>query len=306
MTRIVVTGAAGFIGRALARSLAARGCEVTGLVRAPAPAIPGVRLEAIGTIGPQSRWHPHLQGAEIVVHLATRAHGSRRPGGAEAASAGALVRAAAACGVRRLVHMSSLRAMGAATVKGAPFRAADPPRPTDPYGCAKLAIERALAAAPTGLDLVIVRPPLVYGPAVKGNLQALLRLVAAGVPLPFAGIDNRRSLVFLDNLVDLTIRACLDPAACGRVLLVRDIDLSTPELVRALAAGLGRRARLFPLPGSMLAAAQALPALGPLVARLTASLVGDDRETRALLGWVPPFSPAAGLAATARAFAARS
>src|SRR5579875_707449 len=284
MTRIVVTGAAGFIGRALARSLAARGCEVTGLVRAPAPAIPGVRLEAIGTIGPQSRWHPHLQGAEIVVHLATRAHGSRRPGGAEAASAGALVRAAAACGVRRLVHMSSLRAMGAATVKGAPFRAADPPRPTDPYGCAKLAIERALAAAPTGLDLVIVRPPLVYGPAVKGNLQALLRLVAAGVPLPFAGIDNRRSLVFLDNLVDLT----------------------TPELVRALAAGLGRRARLFPLPGSMLAAAQALPALGPLVARLTASLEADDRETRALLGWVPPFSPAAGLAATARAFAARS
>src|SRR5579875_3913613 len=291
MTRIVVTGAAGFIGRALARSLAARGCEVTGLVRAPAPAIPGVRLEAIGTIGPQSRWHPHLQGAEIVVHLATRAHGSRRPGGAEAASAGALVRAAAACGVRRLVHMSSLRAMGAATVKGAPFRAADPPRPPDPYGCAKLAI---------------VRPPLVYGPAVKGNLQALLRLVAAGVPLPFAGIDNRRSLVFLDNLVDLTIRACLDPAACGRVLLVRDIDLSTPELVRALAAGLGRRARLFPLPGSMLAAAQALPALGPLVARLTASLEADDRETRALLGWVPPFSPAAGLAATARAFAARS
>jgi nucleoside-diphosphate-sugar epimerase len=308
VTRIVVTGAAGFIGRALCRALAERGHDVLGLTRGPAPTIPGVALCPIGTIAPDSEWRPHLRGAEIVVHLAARAH---RPApmedGNEAAAALTLARAAAASGVRRLVHMSSLRAMGERTQKGAPFRADDPPCPSDPYGHAKLAIERALAAAAaeTGLDLAILRPPLVYGPAVKGNLRALLPLVAAGLPLPFAAIDNCRSLVFLDNLVDLAIRTCLDPGAAGRVWLVRDVDLSTPDLVRALAAGLGRRPRLFPLPESVFAAARRLPCVGPLAARLTTSLAADDRATRAALGWTPPFPAAAGLAATARAFRAR-
>jgi nucleoside-diphosphate-sugar epimerase len=309
VTRIVVTGAAGFIGRALCRTLAERGHDVLGLVREPGPIIPGVALRPIGTIAPDSEWRPHLRGAEIVVHLATRAHRTTPlRDGDEAAAALALARAAAASGARRLVHMSSLRAMGEETPKGAPFRADDPPSPSDPYGHAKLAIERALAAAAaeTGLGLAILRPPLVYGPAVKGNLRALLRLVAAGLPLPFAAIDNRRSLVFLDNLVDFAIRTCLDPGAAGRVLLVRDVDLSTPDLVRALAAGLGRRARLLPLAEPVFAAARRVPGLGPFAARLTSSLAADDRATRAALGWAPPFPPAAGLAATARAFRARS
>jgi nucleoside-diphosphate-sugar epimerase len=203
--------------------------------------------------------------------------------------------------------MSSLRAMGEETPKGAPFRADDPPCPADPYGQAKFAIERALAAAAaeTGLDLAILRPPLVYGPAVKGNLRALLRLVAAGLPLPFAAIDNRRSLVFLDNLVDLVARVCFDPGAAGRAWLVRDVDLSTPDLVRTLAAGLGRRARLFPLAEPVFAAARRAPVLGPLASRLTSSLAADDRATRAALAWTPPFPAAAALTATARAFRAR-
>jgi nucleoside-diphosphate-sugar epimerase len=311
MTRIVVTGAAGFIGRVLCRGLAARGHRVLGLVREvrePAPAIPGVALCPIGSIGASSEWRRHLRQTEIVVHLATRAHrAARAPDSDEAAAAAALTRAAAACGVRRLVHMSSLRAMGEATAKGMPFRAADPPRPSDPYGHAKLGVERAMAAAAqeTGIDLVILRPPLVYGPAVKGNLRALLRLVAAGLPLPFAGIDNRRSLVFVDNLADLTVCACLDPRAAGRMLLVRDIDLSTPDLLRALAAGLGRRALLFPLAAPVLAALRALPGIGPRAARLTLSLQADDRATRHALGWAPPFPAEAGLIATARAFHAR-
>ncbi|TMA52274.1 MAG: NAD-dependent epimerase/dehydratase family protein, partial [Deltaproteobacteria bacterium] len=158
---------------------------------------------------------------------------------------------------------------------GSSIRPADPPLPREAYGCAKLTIERTLvtAAQETGLELVILRPPLVYGPAVKANFRALIRLAASGLPLPFAGIANRRSLIFLDNLVDAAVRAALHPAAAGHVLLVRDeADLSTEELIRQLAAGLGRPARLFATPQAVLAVGRRLPALGAFFARLTLSL----------------------------------
>lgn len=307
-----MTGAAGFIGRALCRVLAEQGEEVLGLVRAPAPAISGVALRPIGAIEPWTEWRAHLRGAAAIVHLATRAHRPPRAEDAgEAEAAAALARAAAACGVGRLVLMSSLRAMAATSVPGRPLRAADPPRPADPYGRAKLAIERAArrAARESGLDLAILRPPLIYGPGVKGNLRALIRLAAAGRPLPFAGIANRRSLLALGNLVDLTARLCRDPAtgskaAAGRTWLARDIELSTPDLVRALAGGLGVRVRLFALPPPLLAAARRLPGLGPIAARLTLSLEADDRETRAAFGWTPPVAAPEALAATARALRA--
>jgi len=298
--RILVTGAAGFIGRALCRGLAERGHWVLGLTRLPAEPVPGVELRAAGQLGPQTSWPQHLAGIDLVIHLADR--------GTEAAApraAAALARAAAASGVRRLVHMSSIRAMGEATRPAAPFRPTDPPLPRETYGCAKLASERTLAAVAqeTGLELVILRPPLVYGPAVKANFRALMRLVASGLPLPFAALDNRRSLIFLDNLVDVAGRAAIDPPAAGKVLLVRDaVDLSTPELVRRLAAGLGRPARLFGVPETAFALLRHLPGPGPLVARLTLSLQIDDGATRALLDWEPPVPVEAGLAATARAF----
>jgi UDP-N-acetyl-alpha-D-quinovosamine dehydrogenase len=307
VARILVTGAAGFIGRALCSGLVARGHAVLGLTRVPADPIPGAELRPIGEIGPRTSWPKHLASVDCVIHLANRAHRRARPGAAlhDAEAAAALVRAAAAGGVWRLVHMSSVRAMGEATRPGAPFRPDDPSLPREAYGRAKLATERALvtAARETGLDLVILRPPLVYGPAVKANFRALIDLVASGLPLPFAGIDNRRSLIFLGNLVDVTAHAAFHPAAAGRVLLVRDAaDLSTEELVRGLASELGRPARLFRVPEAAFAAFRRFPVLGTLVGRLTLSLQVDDRETRALLGWAPPFSPEAGLAATARAF----
>ncbi len=226
----------------------------------------------------------------------------RRPGAVLADSA-------AKAGVRRLIHMSSVRAMGEATLAGMPLRESDPPRPRDFYGRGKLAIERALqvAAQETGIEIVILRPPLVYGPDVKGNFRALMRLVASGLPLPLAGIDNRRSLIFLDNLVDLVGGACLHPGAAGRVLLARDAaDLSTPELILLLAAELERPARLFSVPGPALAVLRRLPKLGPLLSRLTHSLQVDDAETRAALDWRPPVSPEIGLGATAEAFRDRS
>lgn len=311
MARILVTGAAGFIGRALCGGLVARGHAVLGLSRHPAEPIPDIKFRPIGDIGPTTDWSGHLKRIDIVVHLANRAHrsGLQPADHSEAQAARVLAHSAAQAGVRRLIHMSSVRAMGDATPPGLPFRAADPPRPRNPYGRGKLAIERALLAAAreSGIEIVILRPPLVYGPGVKANFRALMRLVASGLPLPLAGIDNRRSLMFTDNLVDLVGRACLHPGAAGRVLLARDAaDLSTPEMIRLLAAGLGRPARLFSVPRPALAMLRGLPKLGPLLSRLTLSLQLDDAETRAALDWRPPVSPEIGLVVTAAAFRGRS
>jgi UDP-N-acetyl-alpha-D-quinovosamine dehydrogenase len=310
LARILVTGAAGFIGRALCVGLVERGHAVLGLSRRPAESIPEIELRPIGDIGPTTDWSGHLDRIEIVVHLANRAHRSgREPGDHnEAQAAQMLAHSAAKAGVRRLIHMSSVRAMGEATPPGAPLRATDPPRPREPYGRGKLAIECALQAAAreSGIELVILRPPLVYGPGVKANFRALMRLVASGLPLPLARIDNRRSLIFIDNLVDLVGRACLHPGASGRALLARDAaDLSTPELIRLLAAGLERPTRLFGVPQPAFAVLRRLPMLGPLFTRLTLSLQVDDAETRAALDWRPPVSPEIGLRATATAFRAR-
>lgn len=304
----MVTGAAGFIGRALCGELARRGHDVLGLTRAAAEPLAQVTLRPAGDIAPSTDWSAHLSGADVVVHLATSAH---RPvtliaGETEARAAAALARAAAAAGLRRLVHVSSIRAMGASTGAGTLFRAKDTPFPRDAYGRTKLMIEHAVAAAAQeeGLDAVVLRPPLVYGPGVKGNFRALLRLVASRLPLPFAGVNNRRSLIFLDNLVDLLAAACVHPSAAGHVLLARDTDdLSTPELIRALAKGLGVGSRLFRAPAALFAGLRLVPRVGPALSRLTLSLQVDDGETRSLLGWMPATSTEVGLAATARAYA---
>lgn len=302
LARILVTGAAGFIGGALCRDLVARGHEVLGITRRPAEPIPGMALVAIGDIGPATPWSAHLRGIELVAHLAGTAH--RRLNAASSASepaaAAALARAAAAAGVRRLLLMSSLKAMGEETAPGRPFRVADPAAPASRYGALKLAVEEAFAAAAreTGIEFVILRPPLVYGPGVKANFRALVRLAASGLPLPFARIDNRRSLIFLDNLVDLAAVAAFHSAAPAGIWLARDVDLSTPELIRALAAALGRPARLYPLPAAFRALARRVPAIAPLAS----SLAVDDAATRDALGWTPPVSVESGFAATARAF----
>ena len=307
--RILVTGAAGFIGGALCPALAARGHSIVGGLRRRGEPPEGTKPAVLGDIGPDTDWSEVLRGVETVIHLAQHAHAGPDPRAlaAEPATVAALARAIAATGGRRLVLVSSIKAMAEATLPGHPLRPDDAPHPEDAYGHAKLASERAaaLAARETGIELVVIRPPLVYGPGVRANFAALIHLAGSGLPLPFAAINNRRSLIFRDNLIDLLAVAATHQAAAGMTLLARDDkDFSTPELIRALAAGLGREPRLFSVPDALLAAMRRLPGLGPKLARLTLSLQVDDSATRAALQWSPPVPAARGLAATAQAFAA--
>ncbi|HEX6442320.1 MAG TPA: NAD-dependent epimerase/dehydratase family protein, partial [Stellaceae bacterium] len=263
----------------------------------------------LGEITPDRDWSRALRGVriDIVVHLAQRAHSTADPAALapEPAAAAALARAAARAGARRFVYLSSIVAMGAVSAPGRPFRADDEPHPESAYGRSKLATEQALveAAEDTGIGLVIIRPPLVHGPGVRANFRTLLQLIASGVPLPFAAIHNRRSFLHADNLTDLIATAATHPAAPGQIILASDgVDLSTPSLIRLLARGLGRRARLFPIPGLLFAPLRHTPRFGPRLTSLTRSLQVDDSATRALLGWTAPVGAEAGLLETARAF----
>lgn len=263
----------------------------------------------VGDIGPATDWTTVLNGVDCVVHLAARAHvmddSAPEPLAAyrevNVAGTRRLAEQAAAAGVRRLVMVSSIKVNGERTAPGAPFLFSDPPAPEDAYGLSKWEAEQALwlVAAETGLEVVVVRPPLVYGPGARGNFQRLLRWVARGLPLPLGAVENRRSLVALDNLVDL-LRVCIDhPAATGQTFLVSDgEDLSTPELIRRLAAAMGRKPRLLPVPPALLRLGGWLLGRSGEVARLLGSLQVDIAHTREILGWTPPISVQEGLRRT--------
>jgi UDP-N-acetyl-alpha-D-quinovosamine dehydrogenase len=301
---IVVVGAGGFIGRALVARLAEHGASVSAVMRRAVAVPRGVTLHAIGDITTATDWPPLLRGARAVVHLAARAHA---PLGAdqdwiqgEAAAAAQLARAAGRAGIERLVLLSSIKVLGEAT-DGVPFRAGRPAAPEDAYGFAKWCIEEAMRTAVAGPALTVIRAPLVYGPCVKANFHALLRLVDRGLPLPFASIANRRSLVFLDNLVDLIELALAHPAARDGTFLLRDAEeVSTPELIRRIARALGRPARLFACPPPLLRLAARAAGLGAAADRLLGSLSIDDAATRDRLGWRPRVALDDGLAATCR------
>jgi nucleoside-diphosphate-sugar epimerase len=288
--RILVTGASGFIGSALVPALAARGHEVVALERA-----------AVGDLAAVKDWPRVLAGAEAAVHLAGIAH--RRGADLERLravnvdAARALGQAAAAAGAR-LIFLSSVKVLGEETA-GAPLDESSPLAPRDAYGRSKADAEGALRAI-ANLRLTILRPPLVYGPGVKANFLALLRAIGRGWPLPFAGIENRRSLVFVGNLADAVARCVEHPHAEGGTFLVSDgVPLSTPELCRALGAALLREARLFAFP-------QAWLELAAPMRKLTRSLEVDDRSIRRILDWRPPFTFGQGIRATADWYLART
>ena len=304
--RVLVTGASGFVGGAVVRRLIAGGDAVVAAVRDPATAPQGVTVRAIGDMAGPVDWPRVVQGCDAVVHLAARVHVMRDTAAdpeaafaaANAEATRALAGAAVAAGVRRFVFMSSVKVLGEATVPGRPFRDASPPAPEDAYGRSKLAAEEALAGVP-GLEPVVLRPPLVYGPGVRANLRALARLARLPLPLPFGGLDNRRSLVGVTNLAAAVALALVHPDAPGRRLLAADWHPTTAELVQALAAAAGRTAWLVPVPPAWFRAAAAIGA-GAAVARLTRPLEVDPAGLRSL-GWAPEQAPERELAALVRA-----
>jgi UDP-N-acetyl-alpha-D-quinovosamine dehydrogenase len=287
----------------LCRRLAAQGVPVRAITRVSTGALStGAEYRATGTLGPTTDWAALFTGAHAVVHLASRAH--QPPGDEswiehEAATAAALAQAARTAGIARLLFVSSIKVMGEITT-ARPFRADMTPAPADAYGRAKLRVEGALQRGP---DLVVLRPPLVYGPGVKANFRALMELARRALPLPFASIRNRRSFIYLENLLDLIECGLTHPAAPGQVFLARDDEeLSTPALLRHLAHHLGHAARLFPFPPSLLDGALRLVGRGTMANALCRSLSVDDEPTRHLLGWRPRVTLDDALAATCRWF----
>jgi nucleoside-diphosphate-sugar epimerase len=256
-------------------------------------------------------WAEALRNRQCVVHLAARVHvmhdASSDPLAefrkANVESTLALATQAAQSGVQRFVFISSVKVNGEHTQTGHPFRSDDQPAPQDPYGISKMEAEVGLRAIArqTGMEVVIIRPPLVYGPGVKANFASMVRWLQRGMPLPLGAIDNRRSLVALDNLVDLIV-TCLDhPAAANQTFMVSDgDDVSTTELLQRMGAALGKPARLLPVPQGLLEWGAALLGKKDVAQRLFSSLQVDAEPTRQLLGWKPPVSLDQGLLQVAK------
>nr|WP_239482105.1 SDR family oxidoreductase [Pseudomonas insulae] len=300
---MLLTGGSGFVGGAFLE----RVITISGLsVRAPLRHLPigdpgGVEFCQVKGLEPTVSWAEALDNVDVVVHAAARVHvlddGAVDPVAAfrEINSEGTLnlARQAVAAGVRRFIFISSVKANGEATALGSPYTVDSPTCPCDPYGISKLEAESGLQAlsAETGLEVVVIRPPLVYGRGVKANFLSMIRWVYHGLPLPFGAIDNKRSLVALDNLVDLMV-TCIDhPAAANRTFFVSDgEDLSTTQLLRRIGFALGRPALLVPVPVWMLNAAASILGRRDISRKICGSLQVDISAARELLGWQPKVS----------------
>lgn len=313
--KVLVTGASGFVGSALCGHLLAKGQTVTGAVRnMPENPLPGVEYRVVSDLSAETNWREALVGMGAVVHCAARVHIMKETSTDPLAAFREMNVKGTAClagqladnGVKRFVFISSIKVNGE-TTSGHPFTADDTPAPKDPYGISKWETEQVLQriAEKTGLEVVIIRPPLVYGPGVRANFLRLMQAVKRGMPLPLGAINNRRSLVALDNLMDL-IDTCLNhPAARNQTFLVSDgSDLSTTELVKNMAAALGRPTRLIPVPESLLRVVAKLLGKTSIAQRLCGSLQVDINKTRDMLGWSPPVTGEEALRKTASHFLA--
>lgn len=304
---VVITGASGFVGRALCADLGLRGHLVRAATRTP-PDRAQTPAFAVGDIGPETDWSAALAGCEAVVHLAAHVHVMGRQADDAAGDfhrvnvegSESLARQAASAGVRRFVFLSSVKVNGEDSAQRA-FVESDPVMPLDAYGASKAEAEKRLRviSTETGMEVVIVRPPLVYGAGVKANFLSLLRIVDAGMPLPFLSIDNRRSLVYVGNLIDALSTCLTHPAAANRTFFVSDDhDVSTPQLIREIAAALERKPWLLPFPPVLLRGIGLLTGRSEQVARMTGSLQVDVSSIKSTLGWWPPFTLQQGLAQT--------
>ncbi len=303
---LLVTGANGFVGRALCSETSARGLEVLGIIRHQGQLPIGVKSIAVGEIDDNTDWQSVLSGCDVVLHLAARVHVMQEyledplaefrrvnVGGTER-----LARSAVAAGVKRFVYVSSVKVNGEETSLGRVYTEQDAPAPQDPYGISKWEAEQALqrVAQETGLELVIVRPPLVYGAGVKGNFSQMISVLKLTVPLPFASVRNKRSLIYVGNLVDAILLCATHTLAAGNTYLVSDgEDLSTSDLLQKITIIMGRTPRLFAFPITLLKLAGRLTGRSTQIGRLLGSLQVDSNKIRRELGWVPPYSVQQGL-----------
>ncbi len=303
--QLLITGATGFVGGHLCELTSQKGWPVRRAVRRTGKP-DGV---VVGDLGANTDWSAALKGVEIVVHLAARVHVMNDSDNDPLSEfrkiniEGTLnfARQAAAAGIKRFIFISSIKVNGESTVPGQSFLADDQPCPMEPYAVSKMEAEKGLRqlADESGLEVVIIRPPLVYGPNAPGNFRRLLRAVAKGIPLPLGAIHNKRSLVALENLVDLIITCIEHPAAANETFLVSDgEDLSTPELIRRLATYMNVSARLLPVPVWLLRLGGEILGKSAEIDRLCGSLQIDISKAARLLGWRPPFTVDAGLKRT--------
>lgn len=311
---IIITGATGFVGSSLVTRLALEKFVVRAVVRSENYRAPdGVGMARVDGLGPDTDWLAALNGASVVVHAAARVHVMTEKVKdplsefryANVAGTLNLARQAARAGVRRFVFLSSIKVNGEQTSSGQRFTPSDTPKPSDPYGISKCEAEEGLRrlAEQTGMDVVIIRPVLVYGPGVKGNFLSMMRWLHKGIPLPLGAIHNARSLVALDNLVDLIVTCLGHPAAANQTFLVSDgEDISTTELLKRTASAMGIKARLIPVPPSIIQAGAALLGKRDVAQRLCGLLQVDISKTRELLGWTPPVSVDEALRKTAEDF----
>lgn len=311
--KVLVTGASGFVGRAVCIDAAARGFSVAASTRSACRFSNRVENIVVGNIDADTVWQQALAGRQCVVHSAARVHVMADTAGnpldefrrVNVQGTLNLAEQAAAAGVQRFVFVSSVKVNGEATQRGCPFTADDAPAPLDAYGISKLEAEQGLReiAAQTGLEVVIIRPPLVYGQGVKANFAAMMRWLSRGIPLPLGAIHNGRSLVALDNLVDLIVTCLTHPAAANQTFLVSDgEDVSTTELLRRMGQAMDCPAHLIPVPAGLLKGAAALLGKRDMAQRLCGSLQVDIQKTRQLLGWNPPLTLDQGLKKAAEGF----
>jgi nucleoside-diphosphate-sugar epimerase len=299
---ILLTGATGFIGKSLSSVLEASSHNLISVVRSQV-STPHV---IVPNIDGDTDWSNILPGIDVVIHLAARVHVMRESSldasnlyrHANVDATINLAKQSLSFGVKRFIFLSSIKAMGDQTIDGGAFTTDTICNPEDPYGRSKLEAELALheIIKMSEMELVIIRPPLVYGPGVKANFQSLIKLVQMGIPLPLAGIRNKRSLIGIDNLVDLIVSCVSNPAAANQTFLASDDqDLSTSELLSQMANSLGLPSRLFKVPELIPKFFTIFPPAARVVDRLYGSLQVDISRTKQILGWNPPFTVDDGL-----------
>ncbi len=311
--KILITGYTGFIGKAVTDYLGSKGHQLIGWSRQQHAKFNHLQKSFTGDIGPHTDFRSALSGLDAVIHLGARVHVMNdqiKNPLAEFRKVNVhgtvnLARQAADSKVKRFIYLSSVKVCGEQTAYGSAFSENDVPNPIDPYAISKLEAEQELRkiASETGMEVVIIRPPLVYGPGVKANFLRMMEWLCKGVPLPLGAVQNKRSLVGLDNLIDF-ISACIEhPAAADEIFFVSDgEDISTTELLKRTARALGVPARLLPVPPRLLKVAAKLTGKTELSQRLLGNLQVDISRAKKVLGWRPPFSLDQELEKTARWF----